>query len=196
MGTGMPDLDDILVNLGTAFPWAANLVLVLMAVTGIVVVGLGLIDFYNMAALPGRHRATVVGAVTKLLVGAAMTVATILMWQTGNTLVLTGGNPADAFTYLPPTDESAAARCESARSVVVLAFVFIGCWAWYRGFLLTYQTAAGTRRAGARVIATLFIAGTVCLFLTSTSRIVGNTLGLNAGINEVCRLLGPQGGRS
>lgn len=192
----MPDLDDMLVNLGTAFPWAANLVLVLMAVTGIGVVGLGIIDFYSMAAFPERHRATVTGAIVKVLVGAAMTVAPVLMWQTGNTLVLTGGNPADAFTYLPPTNESAIARCEATRSVVVLAFVFIGCWAWYRAFVLLYQTAGGTRRVASWVIPTLIISGTICVFLTSTSRVVGNTVGLNAGIGEVCKILEPRGSRS
>jgi hypothetical protein len=184
------DISALLINLATAFPFATKLVTVLSAIAGLMIVGRGIGDFYAMAIAPGRRETTPLGALGKLLIGGAMVSMPFLLWKSGNTFVLGGTGETTIFSYRPPGQGGGvSAYCQGINSVVVLYFFMIGVTAIYRGFILLYQMAGGFKRHVTGEAVTFLIAGTVCFFIVDAGNLVGNTLGLKIGFENICQLL-------
>lgn len=188
------DLGKLLINLATAFPVATQLVTILIAIAGLVIVARGLGDAYATAIGPGRRETTPLGAVAKLLIGGAMVTMPFLLWKAGNTFVLGGTGQTTIFSYVRP-DVGGSSYCQGIDAVVVLFFFFMGVTAIYRGFLVLYHMSAGSRRAGTGEAATFLIAGTICFFIIDAGNLVGHTLGLKIGIENICQMLDGSGGQ-
>lgn len=77
-GSGMPDLMDILINVGAIAPTIIQLMQGLMALAGVWLTGMAIMEFYctsneNAARfLPGAQRFTVGSATVQLIIGAAL----------------------------------------------------------------------------------------------------------------------------
>jgi hypothetical protein len=184
------DLGKLLTNLATAFPFATKLITVLVAIVGLIVVARGIGDFYAMAIAPGRRETTPLGAFGKLLIGGAMVMMPFLLWKSGNTFVLGGTGETTIFSYRPPSQQGdVSAYCQGIDSVVVLFFMMVGVTAIFRGFLLLYQMAGGFKRHVTGEATTFLIAGTVCFFIVDAGNLVGNTLGLKIGFENICQFL-------
>lgn len=188
------DLGKLLINLATAFPVATQLVTILIAIAGLIIVARGLGHAYALAIGPGRREITSLGVVAMLLIGGAMVSMPFLLWKSGNTFVLGGTGQTTIFSYVRP-DVGSSTYCQGINAVVVLFFFLIGVTAIYRGFLVLYQISAGHRRTGTGEAATFLIAGTVCFFIIDAGNLVDHTLGLKIGIENICQMLDAPGGQ-
>ncbi|WP_395675534.1 hypothetical protein [Inquilinus sp.] len=188
------DLGKLLTNLATAFPYATKLVTVLIAIAGLLIVARGIGDAYERSISPGRRETPPLGILGKLLLGGAMVSMPFLLWKAGNTFVLGGTGETTIFSYRPPSSDGST-YCQGINAVGVLFFFLMGVCAIFKGCMVLYQMASGFRRHVTGEAATFLIAGTVCFFIVDAGNLVGNTLGLKLGVENVCQLLdNPRGG--
>lgn len=188
----IPDLGALLSNLSTAFPLGTQLVLILMGMVGVVVGGLGLMNLYQLADDPFHSRSAtgVWGAFGKIILGGALVVTPVLLWKSAETFVLGGSLTYDVFSYLPPTNGGSSPYCEQARMTILLFFIFLGSTAIFHAALIMYAKADGRRQTGTGQAIAFAVSGIVCMFIADASVLVGNTLRMNIGLDNICTLVG------
>ncbi|WP_234053687.1 MULTISPECIES: hypothetical protein [unclassified Xanthobacter] len=185
------ELGTLLINASTSFTMGVKVVLILAGLWGIYIVGRGLADFYVLAAGDNRwsNRPPTFGSgAIRLVLGGGMIVFPGLLWVAANTFVDGGGGTADLFSYSMAADD---AYCDKVRMAVTYLFALIGVIAWFRGGLIIHEAASGggmMQHHGSPWM--YFAGGTMTFFITDVAQILSNTLGMEIGLENVCRVIG------
>lgn len=194
----IPSLDTALVRLTNVFPYYIEFILALMALGGLFCVFGGLYMGYTQATAGARGQSYGQGAPTPwkalglFLLGGALSVPLVLLWDVAGTFVLGGDETYNMLSYLPPP--SSNPWCERVKAAVVLFFMCMGITAWgWAGVLandrIRYQAQGATIR-----ILTFALGGVLCFFVNDIAVLLSNTLGLDITLDNVCTIMGAGSG--
>jgi hypothetical protein len=191
----MIDLEEILTNLGVSvLPNAIQFIWVLMAFLGMLVIGMALNSWYRLVTDgPEPGGTTGNGVVVRLFVGALMVIPSITLWRAAE--VFMGGGGETETTLLAYVSESGSvAGCDNFGRAITLGFMFMGALAILRSGQVADDVAKGFSREGYRRAVMFFIGGICCFFINDIMEVVGNELGYDVGIEQLCTAIGDSGG--
>lgn len=186
------DIQDVITGLGEGiFPNIIQFVWVLLALAGVVVIGFGLKNMYEIASEGGPQPGgpTQTGSMVQLLIGGLRVVPSVTLWHAAN-LFLDGGDSTagDLLTYV--SGGGALTGCDNFARAIQLGFMAFGAIAIYRGFLLWNDGATGFHREGYRTGTMFLIGGIGCFFIDDLIDVVGNEFGFDVGFDAICTALG------
>lgn len=186
----MKDLGTIIQNLGTTFPLAAQLTLMLLALFGLCLTAMAINQTYQIASEGGRAQYNYGQTLAMALLGGACVVSPVIIWRFGNTLALGGNQTAHWLSYSPVKNAELIKYCQNSQYAITGLFILFGTIAIFSG---AYQLYSRSRHSnnGSTLKALMFIFGGVCcIFSNDVATIVGNSFGAEAGIGEICKALG------
>ena len=191
----IPSLDTALVRLTGVFPYYIEFILALLALAGLGCVVSGGMIAWKAATDSGRGQSYGQGAPTPWkalglwVLGGAMSVPLVLLWDAAGTFVLGGDETYNMLSYLPPPATSP--WCDRVKAGVILFWMCIGITAWaWAGFLAyTRITSFQGQGIGLKVIGFAF-GGLCAFFMTDLAVIFSNTFGLDISLDNVCTILG------
>lgn len=187
----MIDVQEMLEALGVGvFPNAIQFVWVLLALMGIVTIGLGLYNLYQIASDgPQPGGATEGGSFVRIVLGGFMVIPSITLWHAAN-VFLDGGDSTAEDLLAYATGAGAITGCDNFSRAIQLGFMLMGCIAIYRAFRNADDQAKGFSRDGYRTAVIYFIGGIGCFFINDLMHVVGNELGFDIGFEELCSAVG------
>lgn len=195
----IPSLDGALVRLSNVFPYYIEFILALMALGGLISVGVGLYAAWDTASSGGRGQSYGQGSSTPwkalglIILGGAMSAPLVLMWDVAGTFVLGGTETYNILSHLPPPNTSP--WCERVKGAVVLFFMCIGITAWFWAFVLANDRIRNPNSQGVTLRAINFaLGGLACFFVQDVAVILSNTFGMNISLDNVCTILGGSSG--
>jgi len=189
----MPDLDEILIGLGTELlPTSVQFAMVLMALVGSVVVAIALFDIYRMISddtAVNQNGTTVGGSMIRIFLGGLMVTPSVTLWRAADAL-LQGGNvtQSDLLGYIG--GDMGTNYCDRFASAIQLLFILIGLIAIYVAYRNADDQARGFDRNGYRTAVPYFFGGLACFFINDIIGIIGATLGISVGFPQLCEALG------
>lgn len=190
----LPGLDTALVRLTNVFPFYIEFMLALMALGGLLCVAGGIHMGYSQASEGGRGQSYGQGtptpwkAIGLVVLGGALTVPLVILWDIAGTFVFGGDETYNMLSYLPAPTSSP--WCVRVKSAVILFFMSVGITAFGWGAVLANDRIR-YQAQGATVRMLTFVAGGVaCFFVNDLAMIVSNTFGLDISFDNVCTILG------
>lgn len=186
------NLQTLIQELGTAiFPSATQFVWVLLALIGLITIGMAIYNLYTIASDgPQPSGPTAGGAVARMIIGAMMVVPSVTLWRAASVFV--GGGTvthADFLTYIGGGGGST--DCENFARAIQLGFVFVGALGIFKAFRLADDAAKGFQRDGYRIAAIYFFGGLGCVFINDLMVAIGNQLGTPVGFVALCQSVFP-----
>lgn len=194
----IPSLDTALVNLSRSFPYYIEFILALLAVGGLLTVFSGMVMGYNHVSAGGRGQTYGEGTPTPwkalglIVLGGAMSVPLIIMWDVAGTFVFGGGESYNILSYLPAPDTSP--WCDRVKWAVILFWMCIGITAIGWSFVLVRDRIIHGRQGVAWQAGVAFLGGIACFFIVSVGQVISNTVGLDISLDNVCTILGSGSG--
>ncbi|MBZ6078901.1 hypothetical protein [Microvirga puerhi] len=184
----MNDLGTVLNNLSTAFPLIVQLIFILMGLFGLLVGYGGLKDLYAIASDPYHARGGVGHgeAIGKIVLGAALMVAPVILWQSANTFVLGGQQTANLLSYVPTRADG---YCKQVHFSISAFLMIVGASGLFHAAAIMWGMANGTRNVGTGQAITYFVGGTLCFFINDAAKIIGNTIGFGVGFDQLCQIM-------
>lgn len=189
----MPNLQTLLMEMLSAIlPNGIELVMVLIALVGMFVIASAMMNAYRLALDGPTGRGgdmTLGGIIMRLLIGAAMTMPSVLFWRAADAFVSGGGATySTVLAYVGGVPETG--YCDQFVAVVTLSFFLVGLVALFVGFQNWDDQARGLNPRGFRQALPWFFGALGCIFITDLIEITGNTLGIDTGFEQVCQQLG------
>lgn len=191
----VPTLDEMLIRLTQVLPFGIELILALMALGGIILVGAGMIGIYNHVSDRGRGQTygrnfTPWVGLGQVLLGGALTVPLVIMWDVAGTFVAGGAETYNILSYLPP--DGSQSWCEVITSGIVMFFMILGliavCWSVYIG---NERLVVGHQNGSMAKALTFFFGGMACFYILDIAAVVSETIGLEIGFDQVCAIISP-----
>lgn len=187
----MIDFEDIVTSLGNGIlPNAIQFIWVLMALMGLVTIGLALYSYYKIASDgPEPGGPTEGSALVRLIIGGFMIVPSVTLWHAAGVFLDGGDSTAgDLLTYV--STGASITGCDNFARAIQLGFMFVGAIAIYRAYRNADDAAKGFNREGYRQAVVFFIGGLGCFFIDDLMDVVGNELGFDIGFDYLCTALG------
>lgn len=190
----VPTLDEALIRLTQVLPFGIEFILALMALGGIILVGIGLVSIYNHVSDRGRGQTygrnfTPWSGLGQILLGGALTVPLVIMWDVAGTFVAGGAATYNILSYLPP--DGSKPWCEQITSGVVLFFMLLGLIAiGWSAYIANERIVVGHQQGSTAKAITFFFGGLACFFVVDIASVVSETIGLDIGFEQVCAIIG------
>lgn len=189
-----PTLDEALIRLTQIMPFAIEFLLALMALSGIVLVGMGLFSVHAQVTDRGRGQmygrmGTPWSGLFQILLGGALSVPLVIMWDVAGTFVVGGNATYNILSYLPPATGKPV--CEQMTSGVVLFFMILGLIAvGWSAIVANERIVAGYQPGRTMTALTYFFGGLACFFVLDIAAMISATLGVEIGFKQVCAIVG------
>lgn len=190
----IPSLDTALVNLTNVFPYYLEFILALMALGGLLSVASGLVMGYRQVSAGSRGQNYGEGTPTPwkalllIILGGAMSVPLVIMWDAAGTFVLGGTETYNILSYLPPPDTSP--WCDRVKAAIILFFMCMGITGVGWSFMLVRDRILHQRQGGSLRAIVFFLGGLTCFFILDAAELVSNSIGLNISLDNVCTIMG------
>lgn len=190
----VPSLDEMLIRLTRVLPFGIEFILALMALGGIALVGAGMIGIYTHVSDRGRGQTygrslTPWAGLGQILLGGALTVPLVIMWDVAGTFVAGGAATYNILSYLPP--DGTKPWCEQIASGVVLFFMILGLIAiGWAAYIANERIVLGYQNGSSAKALTFFFGGLACFFIVDIAAVISETIGLDIGFEQVCMILG------
>lgn len=186
----MTDLGTIITNLGSAFPLAVQLTFILLALFGLSISGLAIYQTYLVASEGGRSQHSYGKAAATMVLGSACIVAPFIVWRFANTIALGGNETSNWLSYAPGGAGAAAKYCQDTQFALTGLFMLVGSIAIFYGATILYEVAKQSRGGGVGQASMYIFAGVACIFSNDIATIIGNTIHMDAGMQQICVALG------
>ncbi|MCV9909587.1 hypothetical protein OIV19_18460 [Brucella sp. HL-2] len=186
----MSDLGTIIINLGTLFPFIFQFVFILMALFGLWLCGHAFYEVYQVASEGPRSGHSYVGAGTQLLLGSACTIGPYIVARFANTVALGGEETASWLSYQPSGTSSAGQYCQDTQFAITGLLMVFGAIAIFMGVSILHGMRNQTRSGGVGQALFYIFAGVVAIFANDVATIIGNTIKMDVGLQQICTALG------
>lgn len=184
----MRDLISIFNELSTFWNVFTTLLYMLIALGGIIIAGMALWDLRtHLLGITSPDLAPIGSVPVRLLLAGAMIVAPVLVWNAANTFVLGGDITYDMFSYTK--SPKTTPYCEMFEYSLTLFFVLIGTISIGTACYLVNQIAAKKSQKSIGSALILFVGGVLLIFSNDTAQIIGNTIGMDISLANICRNL-------
>lgn len=184
----MKDLGTIIQNLGTTFPLAAQLTLMLLALFGLCLTAMAINQAYQIANEGGRAQYNYGQTLAMALLGGACVVAPLIIWRFANTLALGGNQTAHWLSYSPVKNAELTKYCENSQFAITGLFMLFGTIAIFSGAYQLYSRAKNPHQGSSMKAVMFIVGGVLCIFSNDVALIIGNTFGARAGLGELCKV--------
>lgn len=190
----VPTLDEALIRLTQVMPFGIEFLLALMSLAGIILVGMGLFSVHGQVTDRGRGQTygrtgTPWSGLFQILLGGALSVPLIIMWDVAGTFVVGGDATYNILSYLPP--DTSQPVCEQITSGVVLFFMILGLVAVGWSAIIANERIVGGYQQGSTMKAlTYFFGGLACFFVLDIAALISATVGFEVGFDQVCAIVG------
>lgn len=189
----MPNLQTLLTEMGAAIlPNGIEFLMVLISLVGMWTIASAMMGAYKLALdgrQGGRGEVSLGGLGLRMLIGAAMTLPSVLFWRAGDAFLNGGGSTySTVLAYVGGVPETG--YCDKFTAVITLAFFLVGLVAVFVGFQNWDDQARGLNPRGLRQAVWWFAGGVGCIFITDIVDITANTLKVDTGFAQVCEQLG------
>lgn len=190
----VPTLNEMLLRLTQVLPFGIEFILALMALGGIILVASGMISIYNHVSDRGRGQTygrnmTPWAGLGQILLGGALTVPLVIMWDVAGTFVAGGPATHNILSYLPP--DGTKPWCEQITSGIVLFFMILGLIAVsWSAYTANERIVVGHQNGSTAKALTFFFGGLACFFIVDVAAVISKTIGLKIGFEQVCAIMG------
>lgn len=189
----MPSIDTILVTLASELlPSAAQFVMVLTALTGVVIILLAFNKLYQIASddrMQPHGGATVVGSLTRVLIGGLMVVPSVVLWRAAD-LFLDGASATETSVLAYIGGPLPTATCDRFAAAIQLMFLVVGLIAIFHAYRSADDYARGFDANGYRTAIPYALGGLGCVFIQDIFLILGSTFDLDVGLSNLCTAFG------
>ncbi len=186
----MPDLIELFNKLAVVLPSATTLVYTFIGLAGLTIGILALADAYQHAIGEVSPRLPSKGSIPfRLLLAGAMVVSPLLLWRAANTFVLGGNRTYDMFSYVEAGENTP--YCDLFHQSLTYFFMFIGSIAIATAAVQANGIATGRNNKSAFGPVVFFIGGVLCFFIDDVGAIIGNTVGMDITLENICANLSP-----
>lgn len=191
----MTDLSEVIINLFSVNSIIFAIMILSITVFGLIMGAMGLLEGYNYTTGNDRfstRHATFSGSIMKLVLGSAAAVGAVLFYQMAGTFAVADDpTTANVLNYAQQRSISGT-YCQQFHYSVTLIWMIIGTVALFNAFRTAYQKSNGETISWGTPIA-YFIAGVLCYFVNGITAMAANTIGLNVGLDNLCRAFGMAG---
>lgn len=181
----MPDLISLFNKLAVVLPSATTLVYTFMGLAGLTIGILTLIDAYQHAVGEMSPRLPSKGSIpVRLFLAGALVVSPLLLWRAANTFVLGGDKTADMFSYIGGGENTP--YCDLFHQSLAYFFMFVGSIAIATAAIQVNGIATGHSNRSVFGPIVFFIGGVLCFFIDDVGQIIGNTIGMEITLDNIC----------
>lgn len=187
------NLDSILLRLGdAALPSFIQLIMALMAFVGMLVIFSSMSNLYMVLQedfrRPSRDNRPL-SLMVRCIIGGLMTIPAVVLWRAADA-ALGGGASTEAAVLAYINGAVEMGYCDRFVRVVNLLFMAVGIIGVFNAFLNFDDKAKGFNPNGVRSGVVYLLGGLACFYIVDVVRIVANTLGVDAGVPQLCAALG------
>lgn len=185
-------IDDIMVRLiEEVFPSAAQFMMVLIALMGVVIAFMACTDLYRMISEDQNRTAdgaTVSGTLTRFVIGGLMVVPSAVLWRAADVFI--GESTVTETNILAYMSATPTETCERFGAAINLMFLVVGLFAFYFAYRNADDKARGFNREGLRTAVPYAIGGLACIFIEDIFSILSEQFGFDAGLSNLCSAFG------
>lgn len=190
----VPSLDEALIRVTVVFPYAMEFILAAMAFFGAVLVLSGLYGSYRTITEAGRGQSygqrpnAPWSAMGQILLGGALSVPLVVMWDIAGTFVNGGDETYNILSYLPPTGSST--YCDRITSGFVMFWMVLGLiaigWAALQANARIKEGESGLTFSSLWYL----LGGLACFFIVDVLKAVSVTIGIDVTMPAICNVIG------
>lgn len=184
----IPDLISAFNSLGEALSYLIPLILAFMGLMGLWFGAHTLYDVWrHITGQNGHGEGLGGGIIARFALSGALAVAPVLLWRAANTFVLGGAQTDTMFAYLRDTS---GGYCQTFSYVLTMFFMSVGLAACAYAATSAYSAANGRNHSAGKTYVWYFVGGVLLFFVNDVASIIGNTIGMHVGLENICIAMG------
>jgi len=192
----MTDLSEIIINIFSFNAILFSILILSITLFGVIVGGMGLIEGYQYTTGNTRfstRQSSFSGALMKMAIGSAAAIGAVVFYQMSGTFSLGQDSTTKNVLDYTQTGTLTGTYCEKFHYSVTLIWMIIGTVALFNAARSAYRKSNGEMITWGSPFAYL-IAGIMCYSVNGLTAMVAKTIGLEVGIDNLCRAFGMASG--
>lgn len=191
----MTDLTEIIISLFKANSVLLSIMILSITLFGVIVGGMGLLEGYQYTSGNSRfstRSATFTGAIMKLALGSAAAMGAVVFYRMAGTFSLADDPTTSNVLDYAQSGSITGTYCQQFQYSVTLIWMIIGTVALFNAARSAYRKSNGEMVPWSTPIYYL-IGGIMCYFVNGITAMVANTIGLEVGLENMCKAFGMAG---
>lgn len=191
----MTDLSEIIINLFKANSIFLSIMILSITIFGVIVGGMGLLEGYQYTSGNSRfstRQATFTGAIMKLTLGSAAAMGAVIFYRLAGTFSLAEDATTSNVLDYAQSGSITGTYCQQFQYSVTLIWMIIGTVALFNAARSTYRKSNGEILPWSTPVYYL-IGGVMCYFVNGITAMIANTIGLEVGLDNMCKAFGMAG---
>jgi hypothetical protein len=192
----MTDLIEAIINLFKFNSVFLSIMILSITIFGVIVGGVGLLEGYQYSSGNSRfstRQATFTGAIMKMAIGSAAALGAVVFYRMAGTFSLADDQTTSNVLDYAQNRSITGTYCQQFQYSVTLIWMIIGTVALFNAARTAYRKSNGEMITWGQPIAYL-IGGIMCYFVNGITAMVANTIGLEVGLDNMCKAFGMAGG--
>jgi hypothetical protein len=191
----MTDLTEIIINLFKANSILLSIMILSITIFGVIVGGMGLLEGYQYTSGNSRfstRQATFTGAIMKLALGSAAAMGAVIFYCLAGTFSLAEDATTSNVLDYAQSGSITGTYCQQFQYSVTLIWMIIGTVALFNAARSAYRKSNGEMVPWSTPVYYL-IGGIMCYFVNGITAMIANTIGLEVGLDNMCKAFGMAG---
>jgi hypothetical protein len=191
----MTDLTEIIISLFKANSVLLSIMILSITLFGVIVGGMGLLEGYQYTSGNSRfstRAATFTGAIMKLALGSAAAMGAVVFYRMAGTFSLADDPTTSNVLDYAQSGSITGTYCQQFQYSVTLIWMIIGTVALFNAARSAYRKSNGEMVPWSTPVYYL-IGGIMCYFVNGITAMVSNTIGLEVGLENMCKAFGMAG---
>jgi len=191
----MTDLTEIIINLFKANSILLSIMILSITIFGVIVGGMGLLEGYQYTSGNSRfstRQATFTGAIMKLALGSAAAMGAVIFYRLAGTFSLAEDATTSNVLDYAQSGSITGTYCQQFQYSVTLIWMIIGTVALFNAARSAYRKSNGEMMPWSTPVYYL-IGGIMCYFVNGITAMIANTIGLEVGLDNMCKAFGMAG---
>jgi hypothetical protein len=191
----MTDLTEIIINLFIANSILLSIMILSITIFGVIVGGMGLLEGYQYTSGNSRfstRQATFTGAIMKLALGSAAAMGAVIFYRLAGTFSLAEDATTSNVLDYAQSGSITGTYCQQFQYSVTLIWMIIGTVALFNAARSAYRKSNGEMVPWSTPVYYL-IGGIMCYFVNGITAMAANTIGLEVGLDNMCKAFGMAG---
>lgn len=191
----MTDLTEIIINLFKANSILLSIMILSITIFGVIVGGMGLLEGYQYTSGNSRfstRQATFTGAIMKLALGSAAAMGAVIFYRLAGTFSLAEDATTSNVLDYAQSGSITGTYCQQFQYSLTLIWMIIGTVALFNAARSAYRKSNGEMVPWSTPVYYL-IGGIMCYFVNGITAMAANTIGLEVGLDNMCKAFGMAG---
>jgi hypothetical protein len=184
-------MDEIIINLFKFNSVVLSILILSVTVFGVIVGSIGIYEGWLHSSGDDRfstRRATVTGALLKMMIGGAAAVGAAVFYQLAGTFSVADDPTVKQVLNFGLGQSLSGTYCQRFQYSITIVFMILGTVAFFNGFRLAYQKSNGSQITWGQPI-NFFVGGVFCYFVNQITNMAAATLNMDIGLDKLCSAL-------